>query len=1007
MESANFVNKLTDLSQIANNHGYITDELEIIDDGFLGCLTLLINRIKAYLGFDHFYLDFDRVALSLEGYFDRHQVEVLDNREIVHAGLEAISKRFHNKECATIIDNLFIKYFPASIDAEIEHDEENLVENRIIPPRPSLTIPSGSLRFEKDDHFIAVVETIVEGKAEDFEELLKEDKVLPFYENNMSLVHEIAKVRNLKMMQLLNQYYPKEFAKAPNILVKGSRTALTEAIENPGFDNDHPVADYLLANGWMIENEAPYFRAQLAKPNKHYVEYVVDKGLDMQSVDDEGNTYLHDLLKGKILVSKPMIELFYKKGNPVNAQNIEDQGLIDIAIANDLEWVIPVLKEQGERLSKKKLPSKANFENLSESEQIYWLKYMAFYPSQESAEICNYVLENLTKYPKHAMPALKAREAAGFQGKKFDVTLQKYLMDMVKLTNDPAVKAQVARTLWAVKPNPNNKKLKELFYDELFNASDKTLQVTLLELLGNLNYTKDDKKVFELFLDMMHHDKRDIKDQAIITSSKIAIRSHLLNVAGYIKSEHWDRFNDFHGTDAVEQGKAPSEEIFLNRHAMLRRMEHMLANLRREELDTELTQALKSARKRDRGLQEIESRFKAIKEGLCKYVGMPLYFPKDSSLILEILPSDESFATTLRSLIVRGIEPLTSSITHNREVMAGTGVSVVIDAEYYNQQYLRGDAYLEKIKALNCMFLKGIPRSAIQKIVMPAEYEKPFKMLADSAILMSEALRMLQNFKGFEGLTESEFKNLRLQLNQPNKVKIDGKIQKLSLFQRMSFIPEDLQKVTFTTDADLIQETQKRMLALQIVRKETLFTFTPCDELLALDDMRFKECAHEVISMLPGLRSNHKNSAGYVKTLSLNTEVAAKGQDQQLLSRLMRVASLRLKEETLKRDFRLYGLEEPLIGIVMNLTKHDDLFKAFLKSDKPVAGFRDELKQFWETECNTEAFSFATYVRMMFCITMTDQSGTQEVAELLANAHKLSEKLDWLERLRKDLAKAR
>lgn len=976
---------LNNLKEI--RHGLLNDNLEIIGDNLWGRIRLVVNRIRAKLGLSHFSLDFDKVSKKMERYFDEKSIKDLiqNNPALFKEGLDAFSTRLHHVGRTAVINALYERHFPKG--------QPPISKKSPLPPVASLTGADGD--------FATLIGAIENGDLLGVKRLLVTTSIrVP--QKIWTLVHEAVKVKDVEVLKLLKGFYPKEFVSAQCHSVSKGSSILTYAIQSEPRETN-PVADFLLGSGWKIENESACFRHQLKTSNRQYIGFVVQRGLDMKKVDENGNTFLHDLLKGTANVTADNIELFIKKGNPLNTQNKQQEGLIDVALKSGHDFAVELLQRNGEQVLKKDLPAKEFFQadSAKEKEQLYWLKYIALQPSKEGGVICNHIFEASERYSEEiVLQALKAPEKT-WRCEKVNVP-PAIAAIFCNPKNSHALRNQAAKTLWKITLNPFHTELKALFFREIGRNPDKKLLVALFKFLVKFDYSQRtplNKAVMASIKEKIGADNCGTYATLSLCKASEMDENDLKRTAKVIKSSAWELYRSSYGSDRMHSNSAPTKEVLFNPHALLSRMEYRHVAMEIEKNNEQFSNWADYKKKRD--TLSLKDQFEEISSKNCKFVGLPVFFPRDSSMV-RIEQDSADFGKTVRSLFLGGMDRSAPLITHNASALKAVGAAfkgalVIISAEHYNQQYLLGQAYLEREKTFNTRFIYGVPQEAIQRIILPAAFEKFIKSVANDLMPIPELTKLYRHID----MSEMELGKLRFCLNRKDRINIMGGLKELTLLERIQFSPANAKELArdfkFATENEIFEETQYCKTVLKILRERSEYCLTPWNVVLGLKDEAFGKAVDEFISEAAPQAQVTKED------LLLVTEVAGEGEDQRHISRVLRVAALGLSEAILKANRLLYGLEESDIPLVLNLINKKDIFMAYLEGNKNLLEVNQEIRAAFQKSGGPEKISLPTFFRMLVSLGL--HLKIKNVSTTLKGIKDM--RLDWLKTVKTDWDEAK
>lgn len=508
-----------------------------------------------------------------------------------------------------------------------------------------------------------------------------------------------------------------------------------------------------------------------------------------------------------------------------------------------------------------------------------WINYYAVYRTRIGLLNCNRAL----KYQKNSNVILKtlvALERIGINcwSKTIENAQIKEIVALIKTSSDLRIKSQACRTLWALSNDEMDENLKTVLAQELSGLNIENLQhkayaLTLIELLGNFVYSDSNigKKTAKILRQFLQNKDNDIAFQAALTISKTDDRKGLLECLKVIEGPVWDihRSNDgknaIHSTGTFLMFRQRPIAIHDNRHAIQLRILDRLAQL--EASSSEFTHQIQQRLAdfmadpcSNPELEQFVDHFHKIPRNNTRYVGMPLYFPSGSAIGrgLSSRKGDKIFFESVRDLIRKGCG--TTDLTLETAVVEGqtwgrightfgshnpklffnhegtyfhgsNSAFLVIATDYYNSEFMRGDARLESEHTFNTLWYRGVPRKHLQAVFLEKQNRNDIELLAgDQAI---ESIKDALTSPIFKNQSVKELVHLRRHLKARDCVMIKGKEVHLSLAERIRYydstkqpsLPiEDVEDVgyKFMNEKDLLQESLKRAIGRQLIRERIL-----------------------------------------------------------------------------------------------------------------------------------------------------------------------------------------
>ena len=239
---------------------------------------------------------------------------------------------------------------------------------------------------------------------------------------------------------------------------------------------------------------------------------------------------------------------------------------------------------------------------------------------------------------------------------------------------------------------------------------------------------------------------------------------------------------------------------------------------------------------------------------------MPLYFPAGSAIGrgLSSRKGDELFFESVRDLIRKGCG--TTDLTLETSVVEGqtwgrightfgshnpklffdhectyfhgsNSAFLVMAADYYNSEFLRGEARLEAETTFNTVWYRGVPKNHIQAIFLEKQNKNDIELLAGDQTIASIKAALTSPI--FKDQDIKELVQLRRHLQVKDCVMIDGKEVLLSFAERIryydssrepSLSQKDVEEVgfKFLGEEDLLPESLRRAAARQLIRESLL-----------------------------------------------------------------------------------------------------------------------------------------------------------------------------------------
>ncbi len=509
-----------------------------------------------------------------------------------------------------------------------------------------------------------------------------------------------------------------------------------------------------------------------------------------------------------------------------------------------------------------------------------WLTYFAVYRTRMGLMLCNHILKYQKNSPKLIQQALVALERIAI--KRWNKTIEnnqiKEIVSIIKTSVDLKIKTQAVKTLWALSNDASDEILKKLVTKELLklNLNDlqqKTYALTLIDLLGNYDYLDSDvgTKTAKILRQLLEHRDVDIVYQTVITISKTDDSEGLLKCLHIIAGPVWDRHkvndgkNTIHAIGGFLMFRHRPAEIHDNRQAMRLRILDRLAHLESRSSSFEFT--IEIQRRYDAfiadpssssELEAFVNHFHKISRNSTRYVGMPLYFPSGCAIGrgLSSRKGEELFFESVRDLIRKGCGTtdltLETSVvegqtwgrightfaSHNSKLFDHEGTYfngsnsafLVIASDYFNSEFMRGDARMESEGTFNTLWYRGVPKKHLQAIFLEKQNQNDIELLSGNESIVS--IKGFLTSPIFKDQTVKELVHLRRHLIAKDAVMVKGVKRSLSFAERIRYydsskkpsLPiEDVEDMgyKFLDEHDLLQESLKRAIGRQIIM-ETL-----------------------------------------------------------------------------------------------------------------------------------------------------------------------------------------
>lgn len=505
-----------------------------------------------------------------------------------------------------------------------------------------------------------------------------------------------------------------------------------------------------------------------------------------------------------------------------------------------------------------------------------WLNYFSVYRDRTGLNLCNQVLKKHKKSTNLVLKALQALERVGIA--RFSKTIENKQIEEIKIiiqtSKDLKVKNQACKTLWALSQDENDESLKQVLFNELLSLNlDKTnlfYTLTLIDLLGNYAYSESDigQSTARCLRLLLNNKNSEVAFQAALTISKTNDKKGLLSCLKVLNSPVWNRHEDHFGKDTIHHAgsflmfRQRPAHLHDNKHAVKIRILDRLASLEGVEFKALVQKQwaqFKKAPDSNPELKKFTEHFHNMPRTCTRFVGMPLFFPENVAIGrgLSARKGATQFYESSRDLIRKGCG--TTDLTLETAEVAGQTWSrighifashnadlffdhegtyfygsdssfLVISSDYYNEEYMRGEARMELEHTFNSVWYRGIPKKHIQAIFFEQKNAQDFKLLASQDAIQTIQPSLTSPI--FKDLSVKELVHLRRHLLAKDRMMVKGKPVELSFFDRIHYfdstnkppLPQkEVEAATgfcFPTEEDILEESLKRALARQIISKK-------------------------------------------------------------------------------------------------------------------------------------------------------------------------------------------
>lgn len=153
----------------------------------------------------------------------------------------------------------------------------------------------------------------------------------------------------------------------------------------------------------------------------------------------------------------------------------------------------------------------------------------------------------------------------------------------------------------------------------------------------------------------------------------------------------------------------------------------------------------------------------------------------------------------------------------------------MIDSDYYNDEYMQGEARMECEGTFNTIWYRGVPRKHLQCVFLEKENESEILLLGRGEA--TESLKAKLNSSLFKDLDFKELVHFRRHLLHKDRVIFNGEEKSLSLIERIRYYDASQPPTTilknleeegfkFATERELFEESLRRAAGRQIIREK-------------------------------------------------------------------------------------------------------------------------------------------------------------------------------------------
>jgi hypothetical protein len=502
-----------------------------------------------------------------------------------------------------------------------------------------------------------------------------------------------------------------------------------------------------------------------------------------------------------------------------------------------------------------------------------WLNYYGVFRCRSGLNLCHKVikLKNDPTLILHALIALE-RIAIPRYSKALEEKQISKIMRIIQTTERYDIKNQACKTLWALCRDVRHEKIYNVFVSELeqlnsqypLSTDQKKYSLVLLELLGNFTDHERNVEAINLLTIYLASKESDLAYQAALSLSTSNDKNSLLACLEVIKTHVWDRQKSNYGKDMNDVNgsfymfRYRPDGLHDNQHAMEVKLVERLAQLESsEEFSAEIERRFEEFcvdKELNPDLQKFLAHYNQISKSNARFIGLPLYFPAGSVIGRGISSrkGEEMFFESVRDLIKKGCGStdltLESSkvdgqnwgrlghvfgshnstlFDHNGTYFSGNNSAfMLISADFYNEEYLNGNARLEWEHTLNTVWYNGVPRKHIQVLFLDKSIEDDILLICGDKPVDDIAPYLISDI--FKDQNIGDLKHLRRHLLYKDKVNIKGVIHRLSLYERIKFFDStqspalsfenlEIDGYKFSTEQEVLDESLKRAIGRQII----------------------------------------------------------------------------------------------------------------------------------------------------------------------------------------------
>ncbi len=515
--------------------------------------------------------------------------------------------------------------------------------------------------------------------------------------------------------------------------------------------------------------------------------------------------------------------------------------------------------------------------------QKKWFAYVSIYRSRQGLADCHRVLKNSQNYPEILLHVMRALESIAISrlSKQLANKQIKLLMAIAQEDKSDDVQIGAIKAMSALASYSNHTDIVRFLVEKLEHDASHMpvkLKIAILQSFDKLMQVgcEADSELIDAALLLTDDTDDDVRWQAVCFLSATTHEKALLRALEMIQNPACaGRYDEQYGRNKYNRVgnfltfRSRPHHLHDNRAALLERIEHNLCALylrdtqflnQVEEIYNEFVEKPLSHPELVRVRNELNEHMKDS----VRYMGTPLFFPEDSSLIrgLSNRKGKDSFQESIRDFIKKGSG--TCALTdfearndggtwkkighifasHNADLFFGeeTGCTyfsagkesdvnesalIIFSSGYYEKEALAGQARIEIEGTYNNVLYRGIPKSWTTALYLPLSFQSDIKALSGD-VSIKEVKKTLTH-ETFKDLSEKELKELRRQLKAEEIDWTSKELKKVSFSSKIRFFPKgnaaEVKKklvedgLKFVSEDDVREATIKKVIGRELVRK--------------------------------------------------------------------------------------------------------------------------------------------------------------------------------------------